>query len=125
MDSDARYAQIGSGASPNESSYTRNESDFFHKLDVYDKTHIDGMHCRKADTYSKTELYTFSQVDTLFVSNTSRLNTLKIDVDASKTAIANLTSQDAVLSEFNTVKSIVHSEQTAIANLVVQDAPGS
>ena len=122
-ESDARYAQIGAGGDDNESAYTRNESDFLYarRIDVYDKTQIDGMHYRKDEVYNKTELYTATEVDTLFVSNTSRLNTLKNDADVNKTAIATLTAQDAVLTELNDLKLVAQGNQTAIANLQVQD----
>ena len=120
---DARYTQIGGDASPTESSYTRNESDFLYarKLDVYDKTQIDGMHYRKDEVYISTELYTATEVDTLFVSNTSRFNALQLDVSESKTTIVTLVSQDVVLSDFNNLKLVVQGDQTAIASLQVQD----
>ena len=46
---------------------------------------------------------------------------MKNDVDASKTAIATLAAQDAVLTEFNDLKLVVQGNQTTIANLQVQD----
>jgi len=70
---------------------------------------------------NKLESYSTIEVNTLLSTNSTRFESIENSINANTSAIASLTQQDAVLTEFNNLKPVVHTNQTAISNLQVTD----